>query len=200
MKKIIFSVLLAVSSIAVKCQMTGKIDSLLNKIYTGDKPGASATIVENGKIIFKKSFGIANIKTGEKISSITNFNICSLTKQFTALAILQLAEKHKLALTDKLSHFFPEINKNINPVGRSEYQGVSVNSTLHHNVRPFIDQLMKGDKEQKKYAAKLKLHYLLELTHDGKARPQKEKFLMNFKIWLKGIKPRVAYALFGKLN
>ena len=94
----------------------------------------------------------------------------------------------------------PEINKNDNPVGRSEYQGVSVNSTLHHNVRPFIDQLMKGDKEQKKYAAKLKLHYLLELTHDGKARPQKEKFLMNFKIWLKGIKPRVAYALFGKLN
>jgi CubicO group peptidase (beta-lactamase class C family) len=113
MKKIIFSVLLAVSSIAVKCQITGKIDSLLSTIYTRGKPGASAAIAENGKIIFKKSFGLANIKTGEKISSTTNFNICSLTKQFTALAILQLAEKHKLALTDKLSHFFPEINKNI---------------------------------------------------------------------------------------
>jgi CubicO group peptidase (beta-lactamase class C family) len=113
MKKIIFSALLMVLSVAVKCQITAKIDSLLSTIYTGDKPGASAAIIENGKIIFKKSFGIANIKTGEKISSSTNFNICSLTKQFTAMAILQLAEKNKLSLTDKLSHFFPEINKNI---------------------------------------------------------------------------------------
>jgi hypothetical protein len=93
-----------------------------------------------------------------------------------------------------------EINKNRNPIGRSEYQGVSYNSTLHHNVRPFIAELMKGNKEQKKYAGKLKYHYLLELTHDGKARPQKETFWLNFKIWMKGLKPRLAYAIFGKLQ
>jgi hypothetical protein len=87
------------------------------------------------------------------------------------------------------------INKNINPIGRSEYQGVSYNSTLHHNVRPFIDELMKGNKEQKQYARKLRHHYLFNLTHDGKARPIKEKMFMNFKIWAKGLKPRIRYAL-----
>ncbi|HYK45959.1 MAG TPA: hypothetical protein VEV83_12360, partial [Parafilimonas sp.] len=94
----------------------------------------------------------------------------------------------------------PEINKNVDPIGRSEYQGVSVNSTLYHNVRPFIAELMKGNEEQKKYARKLKRHYLLELTHDGGRRPQKETPWMNFKIWLKGMKPRLGYAIFGKLN
>ncbi len=113
MKKIIFSALLIVLSVAVKCQITKKIDSLLNKIYADNKPGASIAIVDNGKTLFEKSLGISNIETGEKISASTNFNICSLTKQFTALAVLQLAEENKLSLTDKLSHFFPEINKKI---------------------------------------------------------------------------------------
>lgn len=102
-----------VLSAALKCQNIKRVDSLLNTIYTNDKPGASVAIVDNGKILFEKNYGISNIETGEKISSSTNFNICSLTKQFTALSILQLAEKNKLSLTDKLSHFFPEISKNI---------------------------------------------------------------------------------------
>ena len=94
----------------------------------------------------------------------------------------------------------PEINKNVDPIGRSEYQGVSVNSTLHHNVRPLIAQLMKGNEEQKNYARELKRHYLLELTHDGGLKPQKETPWMNFKIWLKGLRPRLGYAIFGKVN
>jgi hypothetical protein len=93
-----------------------------------------------------------------------------------------------------------EINKNKNPVGRSEYQGVSYNSTLHHNVRPFIKTLMQGNVEQKEYAKKLSHHYLFDLTHDGKSRPQKESLLLNFKIWLKGLKPRLAYLLLGKVK
>ena len=106
MKKIIFSALLIALSVAAKCQITKKIDSLLNTIYSSDKPGASAAIIENGKIIFEKSFGIANIETGKKISSATNFNICSLTKQFTALAILQLAEKINFHLLINSVNFF----------------------------------------------------------------------------------------------
>lgn len=93
-----------------------------------------------------------------------------------------------------------EINQNKNPVGRSEYQGVSYNSTLHHNVRPFIAEWMKGNREQKNYAKQLRHHYLFELTHDGKSRPQKESLLLNFKIWLKGLKPRLAFLLFGKVK
>lgn len=89
---------------------TKKVDSLLKSVYADDLPGASVAIVHNGKVIFKKSYGVKEINSKEKISSSTNFNIASLTKQFTALAILQLAEKNKLSLSDKLSRTFPEMN------------------------------------------------------------------------------------------
>jgi D-alanyl-D-alanine carboxypeptidase len=90
---------------------TKKVDFLLKAVYAVDAPGASVAIIEEGKIIFKKGYGITNIDTKENISSSTNFNIASLTKQFTALAVLQLAEKNKLSLMDKLSRYFPEMNK-----------------------------------------------------------------------------------------
>ena len=86
------------------------VDSLFRSVYTDDLPGASVAIVDCGKVIFKKSYGAREINSKEKISSSTNFNIASLTKQFTAIAIVQLAEKNKLSLTDKLSVFFPEMN------------------------------------------------------------------------------------------
>jgi CubicO group peptidase (beta-lactamase class C family) len=89
------------------------IDSLFRTIYKNDEPGASIVIAQKEKIILKNSYGIADIKTRQKLTSSTNFNIGSLTKQFTAMAILQLAEKKKISLDDKLSKFFPEMNKKI---------------------------------------------------------------------------------------
>ena len=81
---------------------TKKVNSLLKAVYAVDAPGASVAVMQEGKIILKKSYGVANIDTKEKIISSTNFNIASLTKQFTALAVLQLAEKNKLSLKENL--------------------------------------------------------------------------------------------------
>src|SRR5215471_7562974 len=89
------------------------IDSLLHSIYSSSLPGASIAVVKDGKTIFQKSYGVTNIITKQDINASSNFNICSLTKQFTALAILQLEAKHLLSLDDKLSHFFPQMNKKV---------------------------------------------------------------------------------------
>ena len=89
------------------------IDSLLKAIYTDSLPGASIAVVKEGKTIFQKSYGVTNITTKQNIDASSNFNICSLTKQFTATAILQLEEKHLLSLNDKLSRFFPEMNNKV---------------------------------------------------------------------------------------
>ena len=89
------------------------IDSLFRTVYRNDEPGASIVIVQKGKPILKNSYGIANVETRQKITSATNFNVGSLTKQFTAMAILQLVEKKKISLDDKVSKFFPEMNKKI---------------------------------------------------------------------------------------
>jgi len=90
-----------------------KIDSLFQTVYKNDEPGASIAIVKKEKAIFKNSYGVTDVVTRKKIGSSTNFNIGSVTKQFTAMAILQLNEERKISLDDKLSKFFPELNKRI---------------------------------------------------------------------------------------
>src|SRR5690554_1777347 len=75
-----------------------KIDSLLTSKYQSDAPGAAFLIAEKGNIIYQKAFGLSNLelKTPMKINQV--FELGSITKQFTAIAILMLAEKGKLHL------------------------------------------------------------------------------------------------------
>jgi CubicO group peptidase (beta-lactamase class C family) len=89
------------------------IDSVFRTVYKNDEPGVSIAIVQKGKPILKKSYGVADVETRQKITSRTYFNIGSLTKQFTAMAILQLAEQKKISLDDKVGKFFPEMNKKV---------------------------------------------------------------------------------------
>ena len=90
-----------------------QIDSLLQRVYSDSLPGISIGILQNGSVLFTHGYGVKNINSKERITPATNFNIASLTKQFTALAILQLAEQNKLSLRDKLSRFFPAMNRRI---------------------------------------------------------------------------------------
>jgi D-alanyl-D-alanine carboxypeptidase len=84
-----------------------RIDSLMSSIYRNDKPGAAIAIVKNGTVVFKKGYGIADLGSKKPITSSTNFNICSMTKQFTAYGILQLQSRKKISLDDRLTKYFP---------------------------------------------------------------------------------------------
>ncbi len=112
MKQAVFVLLFVTASSSSFCQNAlQRIDSLLEATYKAGEPGASIAIQVNGKTIFQKGYGLANAQTKEKNSPHTNFNIGSLTKQFTALSILQLAQKKRLSLNDKLIKYFPGFNK-----------------------------------------------------------------------------------------
>ncbi|WP_018616307.1 hypothetical protein [Segetibacter koreensis] len=78
----------------------------------------------------------------------------------------------------------PEINTNNHPIGRSEYQTISVNGTLNDNVLPFITVLENGNSNEKQYAEKLCFHYEHQLTHDGLPKPRKEDFFKKLKKWV----------------
>jgi CubicO group peptidase (beta-lactamase class C family) len=90
-----------------------QVDSLLGNLYANNAPGVSVAILQKGQPDFYKSYGLANIATGQPITRSSNFNIASLTKQFTAIGILQLKYAGKLTLDDKLSHWFPAMVKHI---------------------------------------------------------------------------------------
>lgn len=93
-----------------------KIDSLLVD-YNGNNPGASVMVIKSGEVILNKSFGLCDIETKEAVTSSTNFRLASVTKQFTAQAILKLINEGRISFNTTLKEIwtdFPEYGKNIN--------------------------------------------------------------------------------------
>ncbi len=68
-------------------------------------------VTKNGSVLLKKAYGLADYEWNIKNTVDTKFQLASVTKQFTATAILQLVEKGKLSLNDRLSKFFPDYPK-----------------------------------------------------------------------------------------
>ncbi len=76
-------------------------------IKEGD-PGAAVLVAQNGRILYQNGYGYADIGNRVRITPETKFRIGSITKQFTAAAILKLQEDGKLSVDDKLSKYYPD--------------------------------------------------------------------------------------------
>jgi len=81
-----------------------QIDGLLRN-YAGEVPGASVLVVRDGKVISRKSYGMANLEERIAAKPDTNYRLASVTKQFTAAAILMLAERRKLSLDEPITSY-----------------------------------------------------------------------------------------------
>src|ERR1700692_3306136 len=75
--------------------------------YTGDVPGASVMVIRDGAAIYKNAFGLANLENRIPASTATNYRLASVTKQFTAMAIMMLSGQKLLSYDDTLTKFFP---------------------------------------------------------------------------------------------
>ncbi len=84
-------------------------DRLFTETYPADEPGAAVLIVQDGKTVLRKGYGMANLELGVPIQPEMVFEIGSVTKQFTAAAILKLAERGKLALEDDVTQAPPRL-------------------------------------------------------------------------------------------
>jgi CubicO group peptidase (beta-lactamase class C family) len=96
------------SALALGAVQTARIDSLFSEFDHPNAPGAAVMVIHNGKPIFAKSYGLADLVTKTPCTTNTNFRLASVTKQFTAMAVLILADRGKLKLDEKLTDFFPE--------------------------------------------------------------------------------------------
>jgi CubicO group peptidase (beta-lactamase class C family) len=76
--------------------------------YTGAQPGAAVLVVKNGEPIFKKAYGTANLEARVPVAAQTNFRLASVSKQFTAMCIVQLVERGALAYETALQEIFPD--------------------------------------------------------------------------------------------
>lgn len=85
--------------------ITGEFNKLLQPYMNANEPGGVVLVAKKGEVIYKKAFGMANMELGVPINDSMIFYIGSNSKQFTAVAILQLVEKGKINLNDTLGRF-----------------------------------------------------------------------------------------------
>ncbi len=86
-----------------------RTDRLLAAWDRPGQPGYAVGVVHRGQLIYARSFGCADAETGAPIDSQTIFQVASLSKQFTAYAILLLAQAGKLSLDDNIRQYVPKV-------------------------------------------------------------------------------------------
>ncbi len=84
------------------------IDLLMNHCYDYDMFNGTILVSENGNEIYKNALGYSNLETLEPLTPGSVFYLCSVSKQFTTMAIMILKERNMLSYSDKLSKYLPE--------------------------------------------------------------------------------------------
>jgi len=97
------------SAVCQNISQEQQIDQIFAEWNKPETPGASVAIVKDGRIIFKKGYGSANLEYNISNNPSTVFEIASVSKQFTAFAILLLEDQGKLSLDDDVRKFIPEL-------------------------------------------------------------------------------------------
>ncbi|HUV29657.1 MAG TPA: serine hydrolase domain-containing protein [Acidobacteriota bacterium] len=90
-------------------EFSARVDSIFTAETAADAPGAAAAVIEHGNVIYCRCFGLANLEHKVSITNETVFNLASVTKQFTSLAVLLLEQEGKLHLDDDIHKYFPEL-------------------------------------------------------------------------------------------
>ncbi|MDN4608083.1 serine hydrolase domain-containing protein [Sporosarcina highlanderae] len=93
----------------MKLRQWDGFEKYVNKVMKSEKiPGVAVAVSENGKVIYQKGFGTRDLETGEPVTPETIFGIASITKSFTALAIMKLIEDGKVQLEDPVTKYLPD--------------------------------------------------------------------------------------------
>lgn len=99
-----------------------KLDSLLNRINKRHDFHGAVLVAKNKKIVYQNQVGYADFRKKTPIKSESAFQLASVSKQFTAAAIMQLKEKNKLKLTDSVNAYFPDF----------PYKNITIKNLLNH--------------------------------------------------------------------
>ncbi|MBK7036269.1 MAG: serine hydrolase [Bacteroidetes bacterium] len=86
-----------------------QLDSVLTQLYNTDRFNGTVLYASKGKVLYKKAFGVTDIKTGESLQTSSSFNLASVSKQFIGMCILILSEEGKLTLDDNIKKYLPEL-------------------------------------------------------------------------------------------
>ncbi|HEY8182661.1 MAG TPA: serine hydrolase domain-containing protein [Thermoanaerobaculia bacterium] len=110
MRKLV--ILLLLLAVPVFAQDTASIDKAVGEILTKTgAPSASVAVVKDGKIVYQHAYGNAQIDPPRAATTDMRYSIGSISKQFTAAAILMLQEEGRLSLDDKVVRWLPDLTR-----------------------------------------------------------------------------------------
>lgn len=139
---------------------TNIIDSLFNEYYKLGKFNGNVLVAENGKIIYQNSFGFANEEAKEPLHLNSIFDLASVSKEFTATAIILLKKDGKLSLEDEIGKHLPELDF---------YDGLTIKHLLNHTSGiPDYETVFSEHWEKSKIATNSNL---IELYKELKPKP-----------------------------
>src|ERR1051325_6793319 len=111
-RNVLFSlVMIAFTSMAFALDKAKQIDDLMRRYVDNGQFNGTVLVAENGKVIFKKGYGLANMEWNTPNEPGTKFRLGSLTKQFTSMLIMQLVEQGKLKLEGKITDYLTDYPK-----------------------------------------------------------------------------------------
>ncbi|HVP91055.1 MAG TPA: serine hydrolase [Terriglobales bacterium] len=84
------------------------VDAVMTEVYKPGQPGAAVIVRKDGRTLLRRAYGTADLELGVAMEPDMIFRLGSITKQFTAVSILMLAEQGKLALEDEVTKFLPD--------------------------------------------------------------------------------------------
>jgi len=120
MKKLLLLLVLASTVIVSGQNLQLQCDAMLQEKYKPDEPGVAALIAKGNEVIYRKACGMADLENKVALTPDHVFEIGSITKQFTAVAVLMLMEEGKLSLEDPVTKYI------------EKYPMHGHNITIHH--------------------------------------------------------------------
>jgi CubicO group peptidase (beta-lactamase class C family) len=109
------------------------VDALVAKFDRPDAPGVSVAVYSAGEVIYRRAAGMADLEHNVRLATGSVFDIASMSKQFTAMAVVLLHEDGRLSLDDEIQKFIPEVH--------TGHKKVTIRELLQHTsgIRDYLD-------------------------------------------------------------
>ncbi len=157
---------------------TDQVDDLFEKWAKADTPGCALGIIQDGELIYKQGYGMANLEYGIPNSSTTVFRTGSVSKQFTTMSIVLADAKGKLSLDDDIRKHIPEM---------AEYERtVTIRHLIHHTsgIRDYLVLMMLAGKRDEDYYTNEEVMEALARLENLNFTPGSEYLYSNAGYWL----------------
>ncbi|MGB3863052.1 MAG: serine hydrolase domain-containing protein [Candidatus Aminicenantaceae bacterium] len=153
--------------------LTEKVDQLFVSWDKPDSPGCALGIIHDGKLIYARGYGMANLEYNIPITSKSIFRIGSTSKQFAAMCMVLLEEEGKLSLDDSLRKFFPQMP--------NYAENVTIRHLIHHTsgIRDYLTLAEIAGMRDDDYFSDAEVVDLLARQKELNFRPGEEHLYSN---------------------